>query len=45
MPQLTKVDVRDVSGYIKGEREGKKGEEDDDEMVDGMVEQELCWKK
>ncbi|XP_060779486.1 uncharacterized protein si:ch211-151h10.2 isoform X2 [Neoarius graeffei] len=44
MPQLTKVDVRDVSGYIKGEREGKKGEEDDDEMVDGMVEQELSWK-
>lgn len=43
--QLKTVDVRDLNGYRKGEREVKQRREDDGEMEAGMVnEQKRYWK-
>ncbi|KAF5907826.1 uncharacterized protein DAT39_002458 [Clarias magur] len=39
------MDLRDLNGYRKGGKEGKKLGEDDVEMEDGVVgEQKWCWK-
>lgn len=44
--QLRTMDLRDLNGYRKGGKEGKKRGEDDVKMEDGVVdEQKWCWKK